>query len=185
MAPVLYSSQTKWDEYLQMKQVPHPLISEFFKNHSHSHKTMLHLSGTCGVFCIWSRTLPFGISLSPTIWQRFMEQVRSGMDSICVMLDDVLVTGKTNDEHLCNLEEVFLRFQWHGLRLKEDKCAFLQPSVTYYGLHISKQGVKLTEERIKALRKAPQRCRIALFFGLSSSIKQFYSKLVRTNTPLE
>ena len=32
------------------------------------------------------------------------------MDSICVMLDDVLVTGKTNNEHLHNLE-VFLRFQ--------------------------------------------------------------------------
>lgn len=67
---------------------------------------------------------------------------------------DVLVTGKTNDEHLHNLE-VFLRFQQHGLRLKEGKCAFLQPSVTYYGLHISKQGVRLTEERIKALLKAP------------------------------
>ena len=40
-----------------------------------------------------------------------MEQVLSGMDSIYVMLDDVLVTGKTNNEHLHNLEEVFLRFQ--------------------------------------------------------------------------
>ena len=47
--------------------------------------------------------LPFGISSSPAIKQRFMEQVFSGMDSICVMLDDVLVTGKTNDEHLHNL----------------------------------------------------------------------------------
>ena len=100
--------------------------------------------------------LPFGISSSPAIWQHFMEQVLSGMDSICVMPDDVLVTGKTNDEHLHNLEEVFHRFQRHGLRLKEGKCAFLQPSVTYCGLHMSKQGVRLTEERIKAPCKAPQ-----------------------------
>jgi len=58
-----------------------------------------------------------------------MEQVLSGIDSICVMLDGVLVMGKTNDKHLHNLDEVFLRFQEYGLRLKEDKCAFLQHTI--------------------------------------------------------
>lgn len=37
--------------------------------------------------------LPFGVSSSPAIWQRFMEQVLSGMTSICIMLDDVLIMG--------------------------------------------------------------------------------------------
>ena len=71
--------------------------------------------------------------------QQFSNVLWSRMDSICVMLDDVLVTGKTNSEHLHNLE-VFLRFQQHGLRLKEGKCAFLQPSVTYYGLLYPNKG---------------------------------------------
>ena len=91
------------------------------------------------------KRLPFGVSSSPAIWHRFMEQVLSGMDSICVMHDDVLVTGKTDDDHSRNLEEVFLRFQWHGLRLRQDKRAFMQPSVTHYSMHISKQGVPFTE----------------------------------------
>ena len=62
------------------------------------------------------------------------------------MLDDVLVTGKNDVKHLCNLEEVFNRFMKYGLRLKREKCAFLQPSVKYYGLCISKEGVSLTEK---------------------------------------
>ena len=70
--------------------------------------------------------LPFGVSSSPAIWQRFMEQVLSGMNSICVMLDDVLVTRRNDEEHLCNLEGVFERFQRYGIRLRLDKCAFLE-----------------------------------------------------------
>ena len=51
-----------------------------------------------------------------------MEQVLGGMSSICVMLDDVLVTGKDDVEHLHNLEEVFNRFMKYGLRLKREVC---------------------------------------------------------------
>ena len=77
-----------------------------------------------------------------------MKEVLSGMNSICVMLDDVLITGRNGEEHLCNLERVFERFQRYGLRL--DRCAFLQSSVTYYGMQISEQGVHLTEECIES-----------------------------------
>lgn len=77
------------------------------------------------------------------------------MEGTCVMLNDMLVMGKTNDEYLHNLEEVFLGFQQYGLYLKEEKCVFLQPSVTYYDLQISKQGARLTEEQTKALHNAP------------------------------
>ena len=99
--------------------------------------------------------LPFGVSSSPANWQKFMEQVLGGMDSVCVMLDDVLVTGKNDIEHWCNLEEIFNRFMKYGLRLKREKCAFLQPSVKYYGLCISKEGVSLTEDRVAAIQNAP------------------------------
>ena len=77
--------------------------------------------------------LPFGVSSSPAIWQRFMEQVLSGMTSICVMLDDALITGQDDEEHMKNLEEVFQRFLMYGLHIKKEKCTFLQPTVKYYG----------------------------------------------------
>ena len=43
--------------------------------------------------------LPFGVLSSPAIWQRFMEQALSGMTSICVMVDDVLITGRDDRTH--------------------------------------------------------------------------------------
>lgn len=35
--------------------------------------------------------LPYGVSSSPGIWQRFIEQVLVGVQGICVMMDDVCV----------------------------------------------------------------------------------------------
>ena len=36
-------------------------------------------------------------------------------------MDDVLVTGKNDTEHLKNLEQVLERLRQHGMRLKKSK----------------------------------------------------------------
>ena len=131
--------------------------------------------------------LPFGVSSSPAIWQRFMEQVLSGMTSIYVMLDDVLITGQDDNEHMRNLEEVFQRFLKHGLRLKREKCAFLQPSVKYYGLCISKEGVSITRERLEAIHNAPHPNNITelrSFLGLLATLSSFIPNLSELAHPL-
>ena len=100
--------------------------------------------------------LPFGISSSPAIWQRFIDQVLQGLDfGVCVIQDDVLITGRNDEEHLANLEKVFQRFLKFGLRVKPEKCAFLQESVIFFALKVSADGVQPTEEKVMAVRKAP------------------------------
>ena len=53
-------------------------------------------------------------------------------------LDDILVTGATNNEQLQNLEEVLNQLQQHNIRLKHEKCQFMKESVDYiWGHHIN------------------------------------------------
>ena len=40
-------------------------------------------------------------------------------------VDDILVSGKTDEEHLANLNEVLSRLGSAGLRLKMSKCSFM------------------------------------------------------------
>ena len=62
-----------------------------------------------------------------------MEQVLAGLDGTCVIMDDLLMGGATDDEHLRNLKAVFQQFQKYGLRVKLPKCVFMAPSVMYFG----------------------------------------------------
>ena len=62
--------------------------------------------------------LPFGVSAAPAIFQRVMESLLQGMTGVVAYLDDILVTGKTEEEHLTRLEEVLSRLERAGLRLK-------------------------------------------------------------------
>jgi hypothetical protein len=50
--------------------------------------------------------MPFGIASAPAIWQRTIEEVLQGIPGIQVMLDDMIITGKDDQEHLQNLEKV-------------------------------------------------------------------------------
>ena len=51
-------------------------------------------------------------------------------------IDDVLVTGTTEADHIANVQ-VLKRLQTAGMRLKKEKCMFLAPEVKYLGHKIS------------------------------------------------
>ena len=48
-------------------------------------------------------------------------------------LDDILVTGRTQDEQVANLRFVLKRLVEAGLKLNNEKCLFFKPSVEYLG----------------------------------------------------
>ena len=74
--------------------------------------------------------LPFGIASAPGIFQRVIESILQGIDGVVVYLDDILITGSTEEAHLKTLDEVLARLDRAGLRVKRSKCEFLRSSVT-------------------------------------------------------
>ena len=77
--------------------------------------------------------LPFGVSSAPSIFQRTMKGILSGIPRVCVYIDDILVTGETEQQHLETLDAVLERLSKAGLRLKREKCAFMLQSVNILG----------------------------------------------------
>ena len=84
-----------------------------------------------------------------------MEGLLQRIPGIIVYLDDVLITGKTEEEHFCSMEKVLSKLKEAGLRLKQKKCWFMNSSVTYLGHKIDSQGLHPLKEKVQALREAP------------------------------
>ena len=78
-----------------------------------------------------------------------------GYQVFAIYLDDILVTGKTQAEHLKNLNEVLTRLEKAGMRLKKNKCVFMMSVVEYLGHKITKDGLQPSESKVEAVTKAP------------------------------
>ena len=77
------------------------------------------------------RRLSFGISSAPGIFQRTIEGLLQNIPGVVVYIDDILITCRTQNEVVENLQEVLKRLQEAGLSLKREKCQFLQESVVH------------------------------------------------------
>ena len=99
--------------------------------------------------------LPFGVSLAPGIFQRTMETVLAGIPRVPVYLDDILITGVSQEEHVSDLKEVLLRLQQAELRLRKDKCKFMVSFVKYLGHIIDANGLHPAPDKLKAVKNAP------------------------------
>ena len=89
----------------------------------------LFVNTHCGLF-LYNR-MPFGVSSAPGIFQLIMENLLKEIPGVVVYVDDILISGKSESEHLATLQEVLQRHAGAGLHLKREKCTFSVPSVTY------------------------------------------------------
>ncbi|XP_056150236.1 uncharacterized protein K02A2.6-like, partial [Lampris incognitus] len=99
--------------------------------------------------------LPYGVASAPAIFQKIMDQVLQGMEGVICYLDDILITGKDTERHLTNLEDVLSRLETYNLRVKREKCAFMQNSVSYLGHVIDAMGIHPMKEKTDAIQRAP------------------------------
>ena len=85
-----------------------------------------------------------------------MEKILQGIPKVICYLDDVLITGQNDEEHLKTLETVFCHLEEHGLRLKKTKCEFLKTRVEYLGYCIDAEGLHKSLTKVKAIVNAPR-----------------------------
>lgn len=84
-----------------------------------------------------------------------MEGILRDIPHCCVFLDDILLSGPTEAEHLKTLGDVLQRLEDHGLCLKWQKCTFLQNEVMYLGHMIDRKGLRPVHDKVAALNDVP------------------------------
>ena len=77
-------------------------------------------------------------------YQRCIGNLFSQEDLIANICDDILIAGKTEEEHDKNLRKCLTILRDNNLTLNEKKCVWKQPEINFYGHNISAQGIKPT-----------------------------------------
>jgi hypothetical protein len=105
-----------------------------------------------------------------------------------VYLDDVIVIGRTFQEHLLNLRKVFERFREDRLKINPEKCQLVQKEVRYLGHIVSPEGLTTDPEKLKAVREWPtprDKHEIRSFLGLCTYYRWFISGFTNIAKPLK
>lgn len=131
--------------------------------------------------------LPFGVATAPAMWQKAMSVVLQGCRNVVYYIDDILVTGKTRQQHEQNLRAVFQRLQQYGLRVNLKKCRFFQQSLEFLGHTITSRGIRPTKERVEGIQNAAvprNKSELKSFLGLMTYNARFLPALASVLHPL-
>ena len=85
--------------------------------------------------------LQFGIKSETGYFQEIMERLIRDLCGVALPMDDILVIGNNEQDHLENLSALFERLHEKGQQCKLEECIFAQPIVEYLGQKLSKDGV--------------------------------------------
>lgn len=136
---------------------------------------------------------PFGFCNSPAVFIRFINFIFRDLINQSIMeiyMDDIIIFSKNETEGLQNIERVLKVAADNGLKIKWNKCKFLQKKVEFLGLIIQEGSVSPSLEKVAAVKNftEPKNIRdLQSFLGLTGFFRRFvelYSVITRPLTDL-
>ena len=136
-----------------------------------------------------------GMSVSPQIWQQFVDLVFQDDLIKCkqnfdIIMDDTFIHS-TAEEHMDDLMDLFKVLRKYGLKLSPHKCQFFKKKIVYMGLEFQIQGDKVCytplKDKCDAIRnlespKIPRQPRA--FCRMVNFLSSFLPKLHRLLIPI-
>lgn len=107
-----------------------------------------------------------------------------------VYIDDVIIFGKNEEEHLENLELVFKTLESANMKVQLNKCEFAKQEVEFLGYVVSSEGIKTNPKKVEAVANFPiprNLKELRSFLGMSGYYRRFirdYAKIAKPLTAL-
>ena len=93
--------------------------------------------------------MPFELSNAPNTFMRLMNEVLKEFIGKCVMF------SQKKEEHLRHLQYVMKKLQQEKMIINLQKCTFMKEELVYLGFVISREGLKMDQEKVKEIFEWP------------------------------
>lgn len=140
----------------------------------------------------WLR-LPFGVSVSPEIFQRRLLEVLDGLEGIACIADDILVYGCGNTvaeaktDHDKKFYALLERCRNCNIRLNRSKLKLHQTSVKFMGHELSSNSINPDPGKVKAIVEMPKpsdRQALQRLIGMATYLSRYVSNFSNLTAPL-
>lgn len=133
------------------------------------------------------RRLPFGLSASAEIFQKKVLESLEGLPGTVCIADDVVIHGRTQEEHDANLRGFLARCRDKGIKLNKKKLQVGLKKLSFMGHEISTEGVGADPAKVEAITKMEQPRDISAlrrFMGMVNYLAKFLPNLSTVMQPL-
>ena len=110
-----------------------------------------------------------------------------GLEGIICVADDVIIHGRDENEHDERMKLFLNKCSDAGIKLNRNKIHLKVDSVSFMGHKISKNGLSIDEEKVKAIREYPVPQNVSdlrSFLGLINFVSKFVPNCVEILHPL-
>lgn len=131
--------------------------------------------------------LPFGLCSSAETFQKYNEENFGDIEGVAIYIDDILIAGKTMEDHDRILKQVLERAKKLNVKFNPHKFQYKVPSVTYLGFKFTEDGRQIDENRIrtiKELKNPKDKKDLQKFLGVVNYLRSFLPNLSEVTSPL-
>ena len=75
-------------------------------------------------------------------------------EGCCNIRDEIIIFGRSKEEHDQRLSAVLKRLEESGLTVNEDKCEFMKHSLEFFGPEFPKDGVSMQAIKHDSITRA-------------------------------
>ena len=127
----------------------------------------------------------FGLSNAPGTFCRALALVLRGLswESVVSFLDDIVILGRSFEDHMKNMEQVLSRFRDFKLKLKPSKCELLKRDIIFLGHKISREGVSPNPGKVREVKEWPtpkNKTELEAFLGLVNLYREHLDRFADT-----
>ena len=129
----------------------------------------------------WTR-LPMGSIVAQDVFQRKLDAIYLSIPGVLGITDDMIIYGKTNQEHDQHLVSFLEVCRKNTLTLNPDKMQFRLPQVSFFGHQWNARGLSPDPKKIAAVKRMelPQDVEtMRSFLGLVNYLNRFWSLFSR------